>query len=313
MTRVDNVRAARTSPHVIFSEYIKLRAKWKGLIVIFEGKHCPGVYVAWMSSAFPDRDFQQIITRGKRYSLELRDLIKKNLETNADLNLYFVDRDFDRTPGPGDCDDVYVTRGYAIENEMLEPRVLGRYLRAYFDVNSPVDNDIVDCACQIYSSMFDLYIAKSKDLQRVIYVCHQAVINCYPGEDVGLFFDIDWSKASVKERCQTLEQWLDVLKVALPDKVNVLARVGIEESFEEFDPTSRWRGKLHFDFLKKYLVHLADARRRGSPPFNEAAKIVSDPSHPSLMVQLAGFTQPPECFVTFVRKYLEMHSPPTPA
>ena len=152
--------------------------------------------------------------------------------------------------------------------------------------------------------MVEVYLAKSKDLQKAMFVCHRSVTTYYSGEDISQFFDINWQDGWVREKCYTNEQWLEALRVDSTEKIRVLAEIRADQEFDEFDSSARWHGKLHFDFLKKYLVHLADARRRGRPPFNFAAKIVSDPAHPSLMSQLAAFTPPPESFVTFTRTYL---------
>ncbi|MFC7207507.1 DUF4435 domain-containing protein [Comamonas endophytica] len=148
MDRVDQLRAARSSPHVSFTEYLKLRAKSTGIFLIFEGKQCPTVYVGWLRQLLKKCTElgAQIIARGKKNVLSLRELILKNPETAKDNNLYFVDRDYDVEPKSGSLPDVYVTRGYAIENELIDWNIIENFIRAYFDIADYYDNEALEIA-----------------------------------------------------------------------------------------------------------------------------------------------------------------------
>ena len=79
------MRQERDSKTVLYSEYLKMKGKKDGFIVVFEGKECPSVYKNWFRYLNFNRIVGQIISRGKRKLLELRELIKKNFQKDNDV------------------------------------------------------------------------------------------------------------------------------------------------------------------------------------------------------------------------------------
>lgn len=306
MDRVDQLRAARNSPHVTFTEYIKLRAKCKDLVLVFEGKQCPSVYVGWLQQVIRSCVYVggQIIARSKRNVLALRDLILNNPQTAHDKNLYFVDRDYDVEPTPESLPDVYVTRGYSIENEVVSWAAVSSYMRAYFDVADSDDQEALFDTEKVFQTAFQAYLTESRELHRVVYICRTKGIDCYPGDSVFTYIQVDWTSGAVHRSYTGVEELFEILKVDIAARSGLAAFLAADDGFKDLDPVKDWRGKFHFSFLRGFLIYLRDARTGGSAPFKRRAKLTADPSHPSLMGLLGSLSACPETLALFVTGHI---------
>lgn len=300
MTRAEMMRAAREVVQVTFSEYLKIRTRDIPTLV-FEGKQCPSFYVGKIAAIVGGLEVRQLIARGKRNVLELRDLIRRNVTTVNDLVLFFVDRDFDEHPAPGELEDVYVTRGYSIENELLAWSVLESFVRANFDVADADDERALREIQRDYLAAWDAYCDASRDLHKLVFVCRRGSVRCLPGDELNRFFDIDWTVPLVQARFNSIGELAELLKVDTAARAHVEGEIAGSIDFDQLEPQMRWRGKYHFDLAKGFLARAASARLRGMPPFSRAAGIVVDPGHPSLLGALAAHAAPPECLVGFVK------------
>lgn len=302
MDRVDTLRAARSSAHVSMSEYIKLRARCgTGVVLVFEGKQCPAVYIGWLNALFRKCGAVagQIIARGKRNVLLLRELILRNAASKGDQNFYFVDRDYDVEPKQGSLTDVYVTRGYSIENELANWSAVESLIRAHFDIADEGDNEAVGEIARWYASLFGVYTAASREMHKVVYVCRTSLIPCLPGDDAFDFISVDWERGVAAPRYQSLDDLFKILKIEQNQWETVKSKLVARREFDALDPLMDWRGKFHFSFLKAFLVAVREARSTGKGQFRRASKVPFDPSHPGLMAALSCFVQPPPCLERF--------------
>lgn len=310
MERIDQIRAARTSPHVSFTDYLILRTKCSGAVLIFEGRQCPSIYMRWVTQLLRESHIGgQIIARGKRNLLALRDLIQKNTTTSADRNIYFVDRDYDIEPKQGTYRDVYVTRGYSIENEVIDWSVVEPYIRAYFDIADSNDQDSLTNIREIFHQVFSTYIAESREFQRVIYICRTKSLVCQPGESVFQFLSVDWENAVVERTYASLDALFDALDIQVNDRATVMQCLNVDDAdFARLNPALDWRGKFHFSFIKKFLTVLREARISGRHPFKRPSKVDADPAHPSVMGALGGFSPAPQCLAVFLSSLVDLHN-----
>lgn len=306
MERIDQLRNARNSPHVSFMEYLKMRSKSADVFLIFEGRQCPSLYMKWVTQQLKcGKIGGQVIARGKKNVLALREIIQKNVNTCMNPDMYFVDKDYDDEPKLGTFSDVYVSRGYSIENEVSNWDVLEPFIRAYFDIADSSDQDALLAAKSSFHQIFASYIHQSKECQRVIFICRTRSLHCLPGESVFDYLNIDWSNANVRQTYSSIEALLSALKVEGKDRSEILTQLIINDaSFDSLDPTRDWRGKFHFSFVKKFLIFLRDARSAGTLPFSRPSKVDADPSHPGVLGALGGFSPTPECLLVFLRTCL---------
>lgn len=305
MDRVEKMRAARNSPHVCFTEYIKLRAKSQGLVLVFEGKQCPTAYIGWLQQLFQGCYVVggQIIARGKRNVLVLRDLILRNPQTGSDRNMYFVDKDYDLEPKLGSFPDVYVTRGYSVENELVLWSSLESFIRAYFDIADSEDQEALRFSGELYESTFSLYVEEARELHRVVYVCHRCGIDCFPGDSVFSYVHVDWVSGAVERSYQSQHELFELLRIDRNEWAKVAAALGVVDGFDELNPVKDWRGKFHFSFVRSFLTYLKQARMSGVDPFKRVAKLNADPTHPSLIGLLGSISARPPCLTMFVEQF----------
>lgn len=300
MTRLDELRAARDGVHVALAEYLKIRSTGVPVLV-FEGKQCPAFYINKIILLLGTRDYRQVIARGKRNVLALRDLIRRNLATAKDVVLFFVDRDYDGQPTSGQFEDVYVTPGYSIENECVRWSVVEAYIRANFDVADADDEAAVAEVKTMYESGWETYVRESKELHKVVFVCRHASTRCLPGDDLGAYFRIDWVSGAVSATFRSQNELLELLKIDIQNRPAVIAQLANALAFDGMDALREWRGKFHLSFVRSLLLHVAGRRIGGLGPFKRAARIGVDPSHPSLLAMMSAYVQVPECLEDFIR------------
>lgn len=300
MTRVEMMRAARTVVQVTFAEYLKIRTCAIPTLV-FEGKQCPSFYVGKIAAIAGGLEIRQLIARGKRNVLELRDLIRRNLATRNDLVLFFVDQDFDKHPAPGELADVYVTRGYSIENELLGWSILESFVRANYDIADADDERALRDIQREYLAAWDAYCEASRDLHKLVFVCRRESVRCIPGDKLNRFFDIDWTVPRIQARFNSIGELAELLQVDAAARARVEREIAGSIDFDQLEPQLRWRGKYHFDLAKGFLARAANSRLKGQPPFSRAAPLVVDPGHPGLLGALATHVPAPECLVAFVK------------
>lgn len=303
MTRLEMMRVARSAVQVAFSEYLKIRSIGVPVLV-FEGKQCPTFYIGRLQAILGEVSVRQVIARGKRNVLELRDLIKRNISTTNDTVLYFVDRDFDATPKAGDYPDVYVTRGYSIENEYLKWSTIERFIRANFDIADSSDEQALVEMKAIYEQSLERYLSASGELHKTVYLCRTTSTRCLPGEDIAAFFRVDWTSMTVSAVYQNVDSLFSILAVEEPERAGLEVQLRSITPFENLEPVMEWRGKFHFSFLRLLLINIAAARVKGTHPFARAARIGVDPNHPSLLSALSVYVVTPPCLESFLKASL---------
>lgn len=304
MDRVDQLRQARSSPHVIYMEYMKLRSKSDGLFIIFEGKQCPTIYINWLRQLLVqcNKICGQIIARGKKNALALRDLINKNPLTANDKNLYFVDRDYDIEPKPDSFPDIYVTRGYAIENEVVGWSVVDSFIRAYFDIADCDDHESLELARVQFETGFTSYLQQTKDLHRIIYICRTKGIDCLPGDSALSFVKIDWITGVTQPAHNSIGAILSALKIETSKHPEIISALAEADGFMALNPVADWRGKFHFSIVRSFLNHLKQTRLDGTPPFKRSAKLNADPANPALIGLLGSVAPYPPCLAKFMAR-----------
>lgn len=294
------MRAARGVVQVAFSEYLKIRSN-DASVLVFEGKQCPVFYFGKFGGILGGKSVRQLIARGKRNVLDLRDLIKRNVSTSGDKVVYFVDKDFDLEPKPGDFSDIYVTRGYSIENEFFCWSAVEGFVRANFDIADASDEAALVEIKDLFHRSVEGYIKAAFDLHKVVYICRRNSVRCMPGEDIGSFFRFDWASIKFDAAYHDMGSLLSLLDVPESDRASVEAAFPLDSSFENLDPFMDWRGKFHFSFLRIWLLSLAGARVKGVAPFARSARIAVDPAHPSLLGVFSGYVGAPPCLDPFMK------------
>lgn len=298
--RIETLRRARNAPHVTFASYLKTRHRFE-VMLVFEGIECPTVYMGWVSHTLIGIRTGHLIAQGKRNVLELRDIVRRNSETAEDVIGYIVDRDYDLTPAVDAHSDVYVTGGYAVENELIERSTVERFMSAHFGIVDANDVEDVARALDLYEDLILKYFLSTYLPHKVVFVCRRLSIRCTPGSDASSFIDWTWGSDEVSPRTTDLAELLEILKVDETQVPRLLAALEDDSEFDTLDPMSEWRGKYHLSFVRRFLVGIAGARRDGTMPFRNRGRVITDPASPSLMSVLASQVQTPQRLRVFLR------------
>lgn len=302
MDRLEKMREERESKTVLYADYLKLRSRKEGFILVFEGKDCPTFYTHWFRSVNFTNIAGQIIARGKKKLLELRDLIKRNTQENS-KTLFFTDKDYDEPIQPTAHDDIYTTNGYSIENELIKWELVRFYIESNFDIANDEDNISTDEAEEVFNRSIDSYKNASKEVHQVVYICKKNSIKCMPGNNIFDYIKFKNESNTFEKSYENLDELFTMLKIDSEHRENIKQLLAADQSFKDLDPIKDWRGKFHFCFLKKFLSYLRDLRINGAHPFKRPVKINIDPAQPTLMGSLAAFSRPSQCFENFITRH----------
>jgi hypothetical protein len=311
-TNVDHLRNSRKNPLVPFTSYLAIRGSSNRVsnapVLVFEGMQCPQFYLAMLCKVYASIENQQIIAHGKETVLGVHKLIRTNPQTCNDDVLFFVDRDYDRSPEPGSFRDIYVTPGYSIENEIIDCNVVKTFIRANFNVDDCLDREALENIVNNFKRLWTSYCIASVDLHKLIFLCRRFEIPLQLPNKIDNILEIDIEQLEVRHLFDSIEALASFLNVD-DHKFNcALADAALIGEFNELDPATRWRGKYHLEIVKRYLGYLADNRRRGLPPFSRNSNIVLDPDHSGLLAALVGCRGPMQCLNHFFANALrEQH------
>ena len=304
MDAAAKLRTARYSPQVAFTEYLAVRRTVGDRpILVFEGKHCPHFYLGRVLNRLTGGRAGQLITRGKKTLLGLREVVSRNVATRLDEVLYFVDKDYDPSPSPSHVPDLYVTRGYSIENEVVRWDVLEQVIRTNFDIADADDNLAIGFIEAVYGRMLGMYLSTCRDAHRTVFVCRTNSISCMPGESIKDLVDVQVVAQQVRRKYETEQELFGLLRVDPSEQTRVSTLMQASASFDELDPVLHWRGKFHFSFVQIFLSQVCQLRREGAAPFARQAKIAFDAFSPSVWPGLFAAAPTPACLEAFLTEY----------
>jgi hypothetical protein len=100
--KIEKLKGARESVAVLKLRLASLRAKLpKSLVFAFEGDDDKIVYYQWIRRIKPSLDYEPFPCKGKRRVIQLREMLKRDLNKLGEGVYFFVDRDFDLEDVPG--------------------------------------------------------------------------------------------------------------------------------------------------------------------------------------------------------------------
>ena len=271
MTRKADLIAARSAD--FFRNFINLRAKYSNnYILIHEGARCSFAYQSWFHKVNTNHanSSAHMHVNGKRDALKLHGLISKSKTHSNNNVLYFLDSDYNKLIDSERHPNIYLTDGYAIENEVLSANVVLRFIKQYFGLSGLHDHANSQKFRSDFDSVFEKYLRVARPVHFFVYFCAQKNTTCYL-RDVRLCRDvlcIDFPNNDVRLKEGMVDGPFDVFKVSDEDRHAFIEESrSFEPDFALLDPTRDWRGKFHLEFLVAFLGYLVEQRseRRDSP------------------------------------------------
>lgn len=303
MNLLDRVRAERESHSVALMEYIKLRQRFDGIIFVFEGKQCPVFYSHWITYSQVTKKYRQLIARSKKNVLKLYQLIMRNEQESSRAVVFCVDNDFDTTRiSESDKPQIYITRGYSIENELLPWSTLEKFILAHFDISNDADNSSLENLALLYESNKINFFHATKIFNHVVFACRRLGVTCTLPNGLMDFIDFQFESQKFSNNISSIDEVFDLFKIHPDDRGCISLYIKQNEEFQLLNPEMDWRGKFNYDFLREFLIFLTEARRAGKPPFSKKSKPEIDPTHTGLFSALAASTLPSTCFIDFCQQ-----------
>ena len=302
---ISSLRDARKNPHRYLLDYLNLRSRLGGgiLICVFEGNEDISVYDVWIRQSYSDA-FEPLPVNGKENVLDLNVLLQNLKETPDAKILFFADSDFDGKKSRAVDGRVYFTPGYSIENLLLTPQTLEHVLindLGLVNQEQPTRKPLIE----MFQKRLSEFNQASLPANAYIRWMRLENIECTSlPESISHLVDIDADRVSSKfpndigEIANLFRAKATPLMTTLQEHISWL---------KDRDLTLISRGKFLLDFFKRFLSALYKDRRSEQPKyFARSDKTRPDPCH-DLLRKLAGYTKCPDCLSEFLRKNLANH------
>lgn len=265
---LERMKAALDKPAVLKTKLATLRNSLPGIaIFVFEGFDDKSVYAQWIRQIIPNFKYEPFLCGGKKYVLQLKAVLDRDLGNLRDLVYFFVDRDFDDLAGQAPTKEIFLTDRYSLENYIVDPVVLDAILVEELHCHAApnVRSRIVD----IFLTDYETFLTETKEINFLLYCARRLrikILNSLP-EKISKIAVIDIGSIKATE-----VKAVDIIQLSVQptdEEFNVLRL-----EFDGMDPKHRYRGKFAYMFFIKWLSILNEARTNDECPlFIEAEKI----------------------------------------
>lgn len=295
---VESLRLARKAPGVLKIKLSNIRSKYPDVVVlVFEGPEDLAPYTVWIRRIDGDLRFESIVSSGKRQVLGFRAMLQSDRQKLRDKVYFFIDRDFDDLRGHSSGPDLFVTRKYSIENELVTTDVVRHLLGDLFSCGGDCEDrdKILELFQRVRRQFLEAMVAPNIRLFRGVRL----------GIPGGPIEDALAKYVTVTLRSVLVVFTEDSLRelVPLEREPGSEETVEIDEEFRSLHPMYCRRGKFLYSFLVQWLDELADARRKGDKRvFSDGAQRRGYSREKVGLGALAAVSGLPEGLAQFVSK-----------
>lgn len=290
---ISKMRASRSSASVALINYATIRGKNPSrLICVFEGLEDLPYYETVFTRVIDNSDFASLIAKGKDQVLELRKILKKQ-DQQDQLIRFFVDKDFDNLKGHNNGDDIYVTEGYSIENHIVSRDIFSKIVSSEFKCCADGDFMALEKTTVLFEQFLEKFFEIMKPVNKAIFHARTEGIELKNIED-------------------RLTEYITLsLEGLYPSGKDIFELIGwpagrsrdtsvSDESFEEIDPHTGWRGKFIFGLFIKILHLLKNDRTSDAPQFFEKKSGVRFDPNGETVRSFASLSSIPASLASFI-------------
>jgi len=245
------MKAARKGRAVLKIELATLRARLPDVAIFaFEGVNDKKIYYYWLSRCRPGLMYEPFVCGGKKFVLQLKDVVDKDAYDLGKNLFFFIDRDFDDSKGVPVDDRIYMTEKYSVENYVVHPDVISDLLTIEFHCHSRPDirTSIVD----LYNRSMEAFLKSTREINFRIFLARKLRINVKGGLPDKLNGLLDIELQSVSRRSMTVEAFVPLEREPTSSESDEL-----RPEFDALVASDRYRGKFALDFAQKWLHALA--------------------------------------------------------
>jgi hypothetical protein len=295
MSAIENLRAARQTPHIALQEYIVLRSTaTDDFICVFEGMDDYPYYDTVLRIVRNDFKFKPLIVKGKDQVLGLRELLSKRSDPRSGNVAYFIDRDFDGYKTHAPAANTYCTDGYSIENNLCDESVLPELLLSEYQCIKTDDATSVPKIVAIFKERLQEFELLMADANRMIYYARNNKIRLSAIENqITKYINIELGGITLKPTSchRELVGWPeDVDPADVPLKIS---------AFQSMTPLKDWRGKFVLSTYIELLHRLKDDRCAQNPNLFKKRNPIKFNPKGDIIRTLAILAPVPDCLKQF--------------
>lgn len=302
MSRVDVLVKSRDNLSVKFMEFTRISSKQK-YAVFFEGED-EKYYSIRINSIYPSLKWSGIKCGGKSNVVDIRKRIREHEAYSAAPCMFFVDADFDDNSNLINCDDIYITPCYSIENFYISIDTYTKVLSAEFGVNDSLDcfDNAIACFNEAKSSYidaikeFNFLIRELRFMERRRELTGRLNINNISFENL-IKVDIGNIEKIYDEKVP------NSIFPELPDGI-VIELDNSKQHFDNLSGEQWFRGKQNLEFFRIFIEKLkADrCKKNARKIFKDKGNVKLQISKANCISELSQYADTPECLLEFLRR-----------
>ncbi|MGF6482087.1 DUF4435 domain-containing protein [Paraburkholderia sp. JPY419] len=292
---LEDMRKSRDVAAVLKTRLAQLKSGAPDVPVFaFEGPDDKFVYYAWVGRIDRDLRYEPFICNGKAGVLELRRMVRRDLDDIGRGVYFFVDRDFDDLRGEDASDDLFMTDRYSVENYLVEEDVLDELLKNEFHCHGGAKER--EKALELFATMYAEFLAVTRSVNYRLYVARTLRIELTKRlpERVGPLARVTLD--SVTSTDASAQDLVQMEREPSAEEYDSCAT-----TFDELHSKDRYRGKFGLFFFNKWLEHLVKDRNSEEPGYFTTL-VGEHKANFSLLTlgTLAGKSKMPVGFVEFL-------------
>ena len=262
------LRAARHRPAVLKVKLAAVRSTNPNCLVFaFEGELDKGAYYQWVRRFRSELTYEPFPCGGKRYVLEFREMLKRDLGDLGTRVYFFVDRDFDEFRGyDPDPATTFATDQYSIENYLVTREVLEELLKDEFHCHA--EPAVRNACLSIFDQRLSEFLAATQAINLRLFIARKRGVELKKNLPTRINNIAEVTLALVKPNSVGPEHIVVFDEQVSIDQFNVL-----KTEFDSLVPQKRYRGKFSLLFFMKWLELLAaDRGAENSTHFHQLGK-----------------------------------------
>ncbi|NHH85879.1 DUF4435 domain-containing protein [Cobetia sp. MB87] len=307
MSRVDQLKDAKSSDSVKFKEFMRIVANNKRP-VFFEGED-EKYYTIRVNNYYRGIDWVGVNAKGKTNVLALREKIKKHPRYKDINSMFFVDADFDDNSKLAAYEDVYVTPCYSVENFYFSEKVFISILSAEFGVSE--FNEDSEC----YRTVLDLYRETVSQYIEAIKPFNCLVYNLKNKKKEGAFSgglnlsDIKFESLVDVNIGSVTKVYDEFNPQSIFNKLNGYEIDPADHNADFLQQDSngmKLRGKQNLEFFRRFIEKLKNDRNSREPArvfFSRRSTVRITLTKDNILSDISQYADTPQCLQDFLAKF----------
>ncbi|HEL3785102.1 TPA: DUF4435 domain-containing protein [Stenotrophomonas maltophilia] len=196
MDRASQMREGRDSAATLKTKLSTLRSKLpEQSIIVLEGKDDVPVFEVWSKRVSEDFSWEPFVSKGKRNSIALYRLLKRDETGLSDSVFFILDHDYDGGYELAANDDAYVLPGYSIENFVASGEGLEFFMKTTLGLHSAPDFRTL--AMEFFHTNLEIYCKHLLEPCAILWAARKSGVKGVEAKDAVIDY-FEFSSAGIK-------------------------------------------------------------------------------------------------------------------